>query len=946
MNEDKIKTFLQITAQDIYAKWGNDLSQTALVFPNKRAGLFINNYLAAESDKPMWSPAYMSINEMLCRMSRYAQGDRIKLTCILYKIFKEETGTQESLDEFYAWGEVLLNDFDNTDKSLADADRLFANIKDLKEIDAGYNFLTPEQTETMKRFFSGFSEKNDTELKRRFISVWNKLTDIYRNYKQELDKRGIAYEGMIYRDVLDHFDAALLPFERYVFIGFNALNKVEREIFRKIDETGKAFFYWDYDVYYLRDIANHEAGAMIRHDKEAFPSQLPEEYFDNFKDNDKRISYISTSNETVQAKYIRQWMNDTVRNDREAQQSVIVLCNESMLLPVLNSIPESVKEMNVTMGYPLSLTPEYTFVRQLMNLHVDYRTANGTFMPKKTMELLSNNIAMLLSDNIATLKDKLKGRSSSGFTPQELCGDEVSDVLFSDACGKTELLCDKILQTLRLMASAYRRLYADDKSMGKQLHEESLFKIYTVITNMKNLIADGELDIGVQAFSRLAGKIMDATSIPFHGEPLAGLQIMGVLETRNLDFKNILMLSVNEGMMPKTPADISFIPYNLRRAFGLQTKENRNAIYAYYFYRLLQRAKDITLMYNASVSGLNKKEMSRFMLQLQAESGLDIAKYHIDSDMHLPGTRTWEVRKDNAIMEKLHSFSHLYASSINTYIDCGVKFYLTYILGIKERKDNAADIDNAMFGTLFHRSMELLYDKLRERDNIIRLEDMEALLKNKAEIESCINKAFKECIYPDEDNFCLNGMQMLKKQVLAKYVVNMLKKDLRKTPFEIVGMERKTFFTMDILTDGKPKTLRLGGYIDRIEKKGDTLIISDYKTGSTEQKFKSAETLFERQKNRSYHWLQVLLYCKAAEADAALSASVSRIVPNLIYIQKNANTENEQESNQAIYGDNKAEFEELLKKTMEELFDREKPFTQTEEEHTCSFCDFRNICGK
>ena len=267
--------------------------------------------------------------------------------------------------------------------------------------------------------------------------------------------------------------------------------------------------------------------------------------------------------------------------------------------------------------------------------------------------------------------------------------------------------------------------------LGKQLHEESLFKIYTVMTNMKNLIADGELDIGVQAFSRLAGKIMDATSIPFHGEPLAGLQIMGVLETRNLDFKNILMLSVNEGMMPKTPADISFIPYNLRRAFGLQTKENRNAIYAYYFYRLLQRAKDITLMYNASVSGLNKKEMSRFMLQLQAESGLDIAKYHIDSDMHLPGTRTWEVRKDNAIMEKLHSFSHLYASSINTYIDCGVKFYLTYILGIKERKDTAADIDNAMFGTLFHRSMELLYDKLRERDNIIRQEDMETLLKNK-----------------------------------------------------------------------------------------------------------------------------------------------------------------------------------------------------------------------
>lgn len=943
-----MKTFLQTVAHDIYNRWGGDLSTTALIFSNKRAGLFMNDYLAAESDSPVWSPACLSISDLFLKMSPLRSGDRIKLVCDLYKVFRQETGTSETLDSFYPWGEVLLNDFDSLDKALADADALFANIKDLKEIDSAGDFLTPEQTEVVKSFFSNFSANNTTELKRRFMLVWNKLAGIYHSYRELLRSQGIAYEGMIYRDALESFDASMLEYERYVFVGFNALNRVERELFGKVNDTGRASFYWDYDNYYMDDIRRHEAGTLIRADMERFPSPLDKSLFNCFAERDKKITYVSAPNEVSQAKYLNTWLKDTLQGGAGDNTTAVVLCNEALLMPLLHSLPQGMDDVNITMGYPFSQTPVSMFVRQLLALHVDARLESGGYLPSAVIQVLSHSYAALLCPEAGDLLKELKTESLRMFTPERLCRSEVLQLMFADVNGDVSALCGALLKLLGRLAVAYR----DNETGGveDQLHEEAIFRAYTAVNRLASLVGSGDLDVSAHTFARLAGKIFDGLTIPFHGEPLGGVQIMGVLETRNLDFKNIIMLSVNEGMMPKTSNDPSFIPYNMRKAFGLLTFENRNSIYAYYFYRLLQRAENVTLAYNASTSGMNSKEMSRFMLQLLAESGRDIERVSVDADQTLQRMAPLSVPKDAAVIDRLASFRRFSASALNTYIDCRLKFYYTYILGLKERKPAAADIDVAMFGTIFHRAMELIYIDLTAHGRTVRAEDIDRVREG-AGVEAYVDKALKESLYPSEDSLELNGMQMIKRKVIVQYVENMLAKDRAMTPFDVLGMEQETYFDVSFEADGVQRRIRLGGIIDRIDCVQGVVRVADYKTGSHEQKFTGVPDLFFKEKDRSYHWLQTILYCMALQDERGRNGLSTDIAPNLIYIQKNAGADAAAVREQVIikqklFEESRDEFREHLQTLLADMFSSSVPFTQAATDNPCRFCDFKGICGR
>ena len=744
-----MQPFLQLVAHDLYTKIGNDLSRTVLVFPNKRANLFFNEYLAEESDQPIWSPAAMSISDLLQKLSVQKAGDPIRLVCELYKVFKEETGSRETLDDFYFWGELLISDFDDVDKNMVDADKLFSNLQDLKNLMDDYEFLDEEQEEAIRQFFQNFSIERRTELKEKFISLWDKLGIIYHRYRENLAELSIAYEGMLYRNVIEQLDTDRLKYDKYVFVGFNVLNKVEKEFFQKLQKAGKAMFYWDYDLFYTQRISKHEAGEFIKRNLIDFPNELPESYFDIFR-KPKKIRYISASTENAQARFL---FSQTAQMGSE-KENAIVLCNEALLLPVLHSIPQDVQNVNITMGFPLAQTPVYSFINAAMELQTNgYRPDTGRFTYEAVSKILKHPYTRQLSDHATRLERELTKTNRFYPLPSELKKDDFLTILFTPQSNIREL-CDYLLRLIKSISILYRKEGEYD-DIFNQLYRESIFQSHLKINRLYSLIESGELSVRTDTLKRLITKVLTASNIPFHGEPAIGLQIMGVLETRNLDFRNLIMLSLNEGQLPKAGGESSFIPYNLRKAFGMTTIEHKNAVYAYYFYRLIQRAENITLLYNTSSDGLNRGEESRFMLQLLVEGPHEITREYLEAGQSPQNTLEIQIEKTPEILRRLYRAYDtpqpesviLSPSALNTYLDCRLRFYYRYVAGLKTPDEVSAEIDSALFGTIFHLSAQLAYTDLTANGKMIQREDLERLLRDEIKLQGYVDQAFKQELF-------------------------------------------------------------------------------------------------------------------------------------------------------------------------------------------------------
>ncbi|WP_290086656.1 PD-(D/E)XK nuclease family protein, partial [Bacteroides caecimuris] len=648
-----MQTFLQLVAHDLYSKIGNDLSRTVLVFPNKRANLFFNGYLAGESDQPIWAPAAMSISDLFQKLSVQKTGDPIRLVCELYKVFKEETQSQETLDDFYFWGELLISDFDDVDKNMVDADKLFSNLQGLKNLMDNYDFLDKEQEEAIRQFFQNFSIERRTELKEKFISLWDKLGSIYHRYQENLTELGIAYEGMLYRNVIEQLDTERLKYDKYIFVGFNVLNKVEHQFFKLLQDADKAMFYWDYDIFYTQQIKKHEAGEFLKRNLQDFPNELPDSYFDSFK-TPKNIRYISASTENAQARFLPEWIRTTFSNSEcEEKENAVVLCNEALLLPVLHSIPQEVKNVNITMGFPLAQTPVYSFINAAMELQTNgYRSDTGRFTYEAVSAILKHPYTQQLSTHADSLENELTKTNRFYPLPSELKQDDFLANLFTPRSGIKDL-CDYLVGLIKDISILYRK-EGEYNDIFNQLYRESLFQSHLKINRLYSLIESGELNVRTDTLKRLISKVLTASNIPFHGEPAIGMQVMGVLETRNLDFRNLVMLSLNEGQLPKSGGESSFIPYNLRKAFGMTTIEHKNAVYAYYFYRLIQRAENITLLYNTSSDGLNRGEESRFMLQLLVEGPHEITREYLEAGQSPQSNQEIQIEKTPEVLRRIY----------------------------------------------------------------------------------------------------------------------------------------------------------------------------------------------------------------------------------------------------------------------------------------------------
>lgn len=959
-----MESFLKLVAADLYKHTEGNLAHTAVVFPNKRAGLFFNEYLAQESDSPIWSPAYVSISELFRSLSPWEVGDPVKLVCELYKIFRRETQSTETLDDFYFWGEMLISDFDDADKNKVDTDKLFSNLQDLRNIMDDYTFIDDEQEEAIRQFFQNFSIERRTALKERFISLWNVLGNIYKGFRESLASQNIAYEGMMYRHVIEHLDVDKLPYEKYVFVGFNVLNKVEHTLFTQLKDVGKAVFYWDYDEFYMkenRQAVTHEAGEFIRRNLRDFPSPLSGELFKNLS-KPKEVHYIASSTENAQARYLPQWIRNNLTTPEK--ETAVVLCNEALLQPVLHSLPAEVKHVNITMGFPLSQTPVYSFLIALLELHTHgFNFKSGRYTFQSVVTLLKHPYTRQLTGQAELLEKELTRNNRFYPLPGELGKDEFLTRLFTPLSGNLNL-CIRLSETLQQVASIYQANTSgtEDTDAFNQLYRESLFKAYTTINRFRTLIEEDELTVQSETFRRLLVKVLSATNIPFHGEPAIGMQVMGVLETRNLDFRHLVLLSVNEGQLPKSGGDSSFIPYNLRKAFGMTTIEHKIAVYAYYFYRLLQRAERITLIYNTSSDGLNRGEWSRFMLQFLIEWPHPITRQFLEAGQSPQGTSPITVEKTPDVMRRMQSLFDVRAnpkakfspSALNYYLDCPLKFYYRYVAGLSAPDEVSAEIDSATFGSIFHYAAEHIYKDLTTHGKVINKEALETLLRNEVKLQDYVDTAFKKLFFnvPQNEKPEYNGVQLINSAVIARYLKQLLQNDLRYAPFTFIASEMEVDEPIDIQTPKGVIKSRIGGIIDRMDSKDGTLRIVDYKTGGDADTPPYVESLFIPDKKRSNYVFQTFLYA----AIMCRKQPTMKIAPALLYIHRAA-TETyspviqmgePRKPKEAVedFSKYEKEYRERLQGLLEEIFNPEKSFAQTEIIEKCTYCDFKALCKR
>lgn len=943
-----MKTFLDTVATDLYHKYNGDLSTVTIVFPNKRASLFLNKALANITDKPMWSPQYTTISELFRQHTSLETGDRIKLVCDLYLSYKKITGSDEPLDRFYGWGELLINDFDDIDKHMADAQKVFSLLGDIHELD-GVEYLTENQQQVLQQFFSNFSKDHNTELKKRFLKLWSKFHDIYTDFRQHLREQGIAYEGMLYRDVIEHLydcesDFSTTTDKRtYIFIGFNLLHKVEMEMFSFFQKQGRAKFYWDYDVYYMKD---NEAGKYIKQYLKYFPNELSPDNatYHNFG-KQHNITFISSPTEDLQARYIAQWL--TPERIGAGRRTAIVLADEGLLETVLHCLPPTVKSVNITTGYPLEKSVISSFVR-LLSVVLHHRS----YTLHNINGVLRHPLAKYISDRAAELHDNLNDNLLYYPSLRDLSVDENLAELFRPLQNYNDCneLNDRLLWAIKTIAN---KLPEDDDFL-----REAIFRMFTVLNRIKNL---NPSEWSVSMYMSIIQQIVRGTTVPFHGEPIEGIQIMGVLETRNLDFEHLLLLSCNEGKLPAKINDTSFLPHSIRHGYGLTTIDNKVAIYAYYFHRLLQRTSDVHITYNSSTSIGQTGEMSRFMLQMIAESGLAINRKTLQAKQEANIYHPQAKEKTDDIINKLLNITSISPSALGTYLRCPIRFYYNYIANIKDDNNgDEEDMDARALGNIFHKAAELMYASVKGRP--MNTDYIDSLLKEKGNVTlaNLTDKAFRSELFQIKDTNRptprLNGLQLINREMVIKFLKHTLMFDRRyaKNCFTVLDTEQKFYTTIQVTVNDKTHDIKIGGTVDRLDMYVDTdgskhLRVVDYKTGRINKPFQLADItdIFDPKniKDHSDYFLQAMLYSLILSKKYA-----DPISPILLYVQQSDKEDYEPHLfiNKEPIMDIRnyaQEYEEGVKELVSTILNKQIPFTPTPYTDRCASCPYASFCS-
>ena len=938
------------------------LEGTCFVFPNRRSAVFFRKYIGdllreGGADRPMRAPRSLTINDFFYQVQGGEVTDRIRLLLELYESYKAVYPKAEPLDEFIFWGEVILADFGDVDKFLVDAEDLFTDVADFKDIQDDYSHLSDVQREAILHFVNHFRDRNgrltvrldtdDATVKARFLQVWNILYPLYQDFRTRLRAQGMAYEGMVYRDLAERMKggeavadvlAAVFPqVRRYVFVGLNALNECEKTVLRRLRDAGLAEFCWDYVSRMVRDPMNKSSVFMdenVRDFPNAFqvgPDGLGMPAF----------HVVSVPSAVGQAKLAPGIL--ACCNTGNPVETAFILPDENLLMPLLNSIPPEYDSINVTMGCPLTGGAVYSLVSSVaaMQQHLREKTGVWHFYHREVRSIFSNSLfrAVLTPEEEQTVR-KVKDKAKYYIPQEDLQGGPLLDLVFRPV----------VTQPKQPSADQNRRLvrYLSDivSYVGWKLRgvEAMLLELDFAKRCMQslNLLGDIGLDVLPATWLRLLDELLSGESVPFRGEPLEGLQVMGPLETRALDFRNIVLFSANEGVFPRRSSSASFVPPELRKGFGLPTFEYQDSVWAYYFYRMIQRAEHVWLVSDSRTEGLKTGEESRYIKQLQYHYRVPLERFVATSRMEL-APEADVILKTAADIDLIREGEHS-ASSLQSYLYCPAKFYYSFIKRLSTEEEVLEAMDAGALGTVYHGTMQALYGPFV--DKCLTVADLDGMLKDRKAVKALV----RQTILKKMQTVDVTGRDLVVEEVIVEYVLRTLRHDREllvssgSKGFDILFLEEKMLGTFE--------GFKIKGYADRIDSylAGEARIV-DYKTGKVEQDdiditddnaADVVEKLFGPTNNgRPKIALQLFMYGLLTQEQEKLRG---RPVVNSIYSVSRLFTEplEDRPAN--------AEFARLTRERLKDLFaemtDPSVPFRRTEERKTCEYCDFKMICGR
>lgn len=964
-----MKPFLYQVATLFYQQYGAEIHRLAFVFPNRRAGLFFQKYLSEISEKPLFSPSILTINDLFMQLSGKHPADKIQMLFRLYELYKQRSGSSESFDEFIYWGEMLLNDFDDIDKYMVDARMLFRNVSDLKSLDDDFNYLSPEQVQAIRSFWSSFYPKGDSPNQQHFLELWEILYDLYAGLRTSLAKDGCGYDGMIFREVVEQLEKEPMsdfPFDQVVFVGLNALSVSEERLLLALQKKGVADFYWDYVGPWVTDPDN-KASFFLERNLRLFPSRMQLPATEPVQAEIRVMGVPSAIGQAKQVYPILQALADEQQlTDESALRTAIVLPDEHLLVPVLNAIPEAIQHINVTMGYPLAGTPVAALMEYILTLQKNIRYIDRVpvFYFRDVLPILNHQYVMAAApEEVSQLVKDMTAGNRIYVHAADLNRHELLSILFTPV-QNTEELSDYLIHVLEALNACLRnnRPNPDDEEMisnstqtTADIEQEFIFHYFATVNRMKEVMREVKIEMRLDTYFRLLKRMTDLITIPFEGEPLSGLQVMGVLETRALDFDRLIILSMNEGIFPLKKAANSFIPYNLRRGFGLPTYEHQDSVWAYHFYRLIRRAKQVTLLYDTRTTGLQTGEVSRFVHQLRYHYQYPLIDELVVYDVASSAVPPISVQKTAEVEKLLSDFLSggpraLSASAINTYLDCPLKFYFSVLEQIQEEDEITETVERDVFGSILHKVMEDLYAPFKGK--LVTADLLKLLRKDQPLLTGTIARAFAELFFKSPVVRPLEGENFLTGEMIRKYAEKILEQDVRFTPFHYIESEKKVRATI-ALSD--KRVVQLKGFIDRVDSLDRVLRIVDYKTGSGKLEFESVEGLFDKEaKDRPKAVMQVFLYAWMYQQLPEYTGMP--IQPAIYYLrtlfQRSFNPVVEQKKGRGkadkvnSFQEFVADFEDKLRQCLDEIFNLDMPFTQTETGKACAYCSFRGLCGK
>ncbi len=958
--------FLKQVADHYYRLGGID--SRCFIFPNRRSTVFFRKYLceavAAAGTAPLLVPQMYTINDFFFKASGLQPSDRVRLLLKLYECYKSLNPKAETLDEFIFWGDVILGDFNDVDKYLIDAKQLFANVADYKALQDTFEYLTETQRKAIEGFMSHFNDqsgkltvdlKSDSpDVKGRFLQIWNILYPLYVNFNKALEADGMAYEGMVYRRMAaslkegaaaDVCKTMMNGAECFVFVGLNALNECEKTLLRKLRDAGLAEFCWDWAGDMIRDPRNRSSFFMSENVIE-FPQAAQ---WDADGIGIPEINVISVPSSVGQAKRLPDILGQRTGRPEEC---AVVLPDENLLKSVLNSIPEDIEDINVTMGLPMGGSLFFTMMAEVsaIQMHAVFRKGTWMYYHKQVWDLFASEIFRKAADGkTAEIVAGIKDGAKYYIRQEELNGTPLLDAIFKPVIVEPKSVSkEQIWQFAEYQKNVIKAVapsIAGDQSLALEL--EYAKEYYRSI----NVLQEIGLEVMPVTYVRLLGQLIGSVSVPFRGEPLRGLQIMGPLETRALDFRNLIIMSANEGVFPRRNVSSSFIPPELRKGFGMPTYEYQDAVWAYYFYRMISRAEKVWMLVDSRTEGLKSGEESRYIKQLEYHFNMPLKRYVVKFDS-MKEAVVPDILKTAEDVARIKD-TVLSATTLQNYLACPAKFYYGTIKGLQLEEEVAESIDYGMFGTVYHDTMRAIYEaeETRRGDvNVVSLSYIDGWLKREDEIKMKV----KELIMDQLNTFEVSGRNLVVADVIVRYVVKTLERDQ-----ELLRAEGREYFEVlgcEIKVTGEFMGQRFKGFIDRLDsfREGQARVV-DYKTGKVledDEKINDgnaqdiAEKIFAVDvKERPKIALQFYIYDMLLQNDPKMKGIIGgRSIFNCVYSTAHLFKEAPETvpMNRRFYD----EVSERLGKLLEEMYDLNVPFRRTEDEKTCGYCDFKMICGR